>query len=324
MNIPNHRKLSLPWRLAIGSICLQLLYAVLAEAWIMLMTLPADDMRQSYERPDELAQTVTHIFATALLAGLVTWYTAQRWLIRQGTDAVDRPGRMMAVLLAVSLVCCLLNKAAIMLLNEDVASYVEPIWLSLEHRFGMRGTMAGFLLISAPFILLDALGNWLAVRVAAMSVKPVADGRPPRYLARHAAWIAATTLLLGQIHLSLVMVIVLGRQMPADLLGYALSCWVLPAVIWAVAVVACLKTIPTALGTAGIGRAIAHGSFAFLAALYLTSQVIQAMTWDEWGYVLGSIGITAAFAAGYIALLALGCMIGARIFYGARQEAKAA
>ncbi len=319
-----HRFASLPWRLAIASACLQLIYAIVLQAYVVLASPMADRMRDMYARPEMLAPTVAQIIAGALLGGLVAWCTAHRWLNRQGAAGVDRPGKMVAVLLAVLLVYCVLNSAALALLQHGVFSLMTHHREWLDENLGFYRTTTRVLLLGLPLklagILLSILGSWLAVRVAAWSVTPTGGTSAPPYLARHAAWIAGITLLLWQVHVSLSLGAFLQMHtLSADLVQYAFGYWVLPAVALAAAVLACRKAVPQALGPAGIGRAVAHGTFAFWVAqvlgIGLAILALRAMSWEQLARASSSTSASVFSLAVYIALLALGCVIGARLFY---------
>lgn len=327
MNILPNRNPALPWRLATASACLQLLYAILLQAYIVLASPMAERMRDVYARPEMLAPTVAQMIAGAILAGLVTWCTAHRWLNRQGAASVDQPGKMVAVLLAVALVYCVLNSAALVLLQQGVFSLMTTHREWLDENLGFYRTTTRVLLLGLPLklagVLLSILGSWLAVRVAAWSVTPTGSASPAPYLPRHAAWIAGATLLLWQVHVSLSLGAFLQMHtLSADLVQYAFGYWVLPAVVLTAAVLACRKAVPQDLGLAGIGRAVAHGTFAFwlaqVAGVGLGILAVYSMTWNQLARAAGSTSATIFTLAVYLALLVLGCVVGARLFYRRR------
>lgn len=321
------RSLSLPWRLAIAAACLNLAYAILLQAYIVLASPFAERMREIYERPGMLAPTVAQMFAGAVLGGLVAWCTAQRWLARQGAGGVDRPGKMVAVLLAVLLVYNVLHSAALTLLQQGMFWLITTYREWLDENLGFYRDITRALVMGVPLklvgILLGGLGSWLAVRVAAWSVTPAVGAGARPYLARHAAWIAGATLLLWQVHVSLALGAFLQMQtLSADLIQYAFGYWLLPVVVMAAAVLACRKAVPEALGAAGVGRAVAHGSFAFWMAqvlgVGLSILALRAMSWSQLARASSSNSAAVFSLAVYIALLVLGCVIGARLFYRRR------
>ena len=87
----------------------------------------------------------------------------------------------------------------------------------------------------------------------------------------------------------------------------------------AAAVLACRKAVPQALAAAGVGRAVAHGSFAFWMAqvlgVGLAILALRAMSWSQLARASSSNSAAVFSLAVYIALLVLGCVIGARLFY---------
>lgn len=327
MNVQPNRNPSLPWRLATASVCLHLLYAIVLQAYIVLASPLAERMREVYARPEMLAPAVAQVLAGAILAGLVTWCTTQRWLSRSGAGNVDRPGKMVGVLLAVSLVYCVLNSAAVALLQHGAFWLMNTYKEWLDENLGLYRTTTRVLLLGLPLklagILLEILGAWVAVRVAAWGVTAIGNANRAPYLPRHAAWIAGFTLLLWQAHVSLSLGAFLQMHtLSADLVQYAFGYWVLPTVVLAAVVLACRKAVPQDLGTAGIGRAVAHGTFAFwvaqVAGVGLGILAIYTMTWNQLARAAGSTSTTVFTLAVYLALLVLGCVVGARLFYRRR------
>ena len=71
----------------------------------------------------------------------------------------------------------------------------------------------------------------------------------------------------------------------AGMLEHAIGYWILPALLLALAAWVCLRSLPQALGTAGMGRAIAHGTFAFwltqVLGVGLALLVLWTMTWSQ-------------------------------------------
>jgi len=335
MNTPPDHPKSLAWRLTMAAIGLQVLGTALLQAYLMLASPMAAQMREIYARPEMLATTGVQLAAGCILVGLVTWCTTQRWLRRHGASGVDRPGRMTAVLLALSLVLFVLNSVAQALLQHAFYSFVVAHKEWVDNTFGYYGPTR-ILIMGLPLklcgILLVIVDSWLAVRIAAWSVRPGEASGAPAYLPRHAAWIAALTLLLWQLHGALALGGYFASYMrSAELLEYALGYWVLPALILALAAWVCLKRVPRTLGTAGFGRAVAHGTFAFWMAqalgIGLAVLAIRAMTWDQLVRAAETSATTVALLLAYGALLALGCHVGAKLFYrrhDAHQDAASA
>lgn len=322
MNTPPANPNALAWRLTIAAVCLQLLCTILVQVYLVQFSPMADQMRTMYGRPEMVATTVVQAVAVYLLLGLTTWCTTQRWLRRHDAHQVDRPGRMTATLLAVSLVLFVLISAGLALLQNAFYKFV------IDHdTFGYYGA-ARVLVMALPLklcgILITVLAGWLAVRIAAWSVTPASRTGAPPYRPRHAAWIAALTLLLWQLHVGLM----LGSYfkayaLSAQLLEYAIGYWILPAVILALAAWACLKSLPRTLDTAGAGRAIAHGTFAFWLAqvlgVGLAVLVIWQMNWSQLVRAGESYTTTVVSLLIYGALVTLGCHAGARLFYRRRE-----
>lgn len=327
MNTPTDRPSALAWRLTIAAIGLQLLGAALLQAYLLSASPLAAQLREAYARPEMVATTVVQVIAGSLLIGLTTWGATQRWLRRQDAAGVDRPGRMTAVLLAVSLVLFVLISAAQALLQHAFYSFVFTHQEWVNNAFGYYGP-ARVILMALPLklcgILMTIASGWLAVRIAAWSVTPAAGAGAPPYRPRHAAWIAALTLLLWQLHVALMLgAYFMTYVRSGELLDYALGYWVLPAIILALAAWVCLKSLPRTLGKAGMGRAIAHGTFAFwltqVLGVGLALLILWSMTWSQLTRVAASYSTSVVSLLVYGALLALGCYAGARLFYRRRE-----
>ncbi|MNV73373.1 hypothetical protein D3C71_1665180 [compost metagenome] len=102
-------------------------------------------------------------------------------------------------------------------------------------------------------------------------------------------------------------------------MGFALGYLILPAVLMAMCVLLCLSLLPRAIGTARLGRAVAHGTLAFWLAqalgVGLGYLIVRAMTWDQLIRAAQSSWTAVAMLLAYGALLALGCLIGRRALY---------
>ena len=263
MNTPTDRPSALAWRLTIAAIVPQLLGAVLVQAYLLLASPMADQMRELYTRPDMVVTTVLQTCMAGMLLGLTTWCSAQGWLRRHDASGVDRPGRMIAVLLAVSLVLFVLISTGLALLHHGFYTLIFRHKEWVDQAFGYYGVRRMLLMALPPklcAILLTILGSWLAVRIAAWSVTPVAATQAPFLPRRHAAWIAALTLLLWQLHVALMLgAYFMTYVRSGELLDYALGYWVLPAIILALAAWVCLKSLPRTLGTWLAGALKAEG-----------------------------------------------------------------
>lgn len=326
MNLPTAHPNTLAWRLTTAAVGLQLLGAILVQLYLISAGPLAAQTREAFSRPDMVATTVAHIVAGCILVGLTTWGATQRWLRRRNTGDVDRPGRMVAVLLAVSLVLFVLISTGLTLLQHGFYTLIVRHKEWVDQAFGYYGT-ARLLLIALPpklcGILLTILGSWLAVRIAAWSVTPVAAAQAPSLQRRHAAWIAALTLLLWQVHIALVLgLYFMTYAGSAGLLEYAIDYWILSALLLALAAWVCLRSLPQALGAAGMGRAIAHGTFAFwltqVLGIGLALLVLWSMTWSQLMRTAASYTTSVVSVLVYSVLLALSCYLGTRLFYRRR------
>lgn len=202
----------------------------------------------------------------------------------------------------------------------------------VDQAFGYYGTRRMLLMALPPklcAILLTILGSWLAVRIAAWSVTPVAATQAPFLQRRHAAWIAALTLLLWQLHVALVIgLYFMSDAGSAGMLEHAIGYWIVPALLLALAAWVCLRSLPQALGTAGMGRAIAHGTFAFwltqALGIGLALLIIRTMTWSQLMRAAASYTTSVVSVLIYSVLLALSCYLGARLFYRRRTPPESA
>ncbi|MCV6803749.1 hypothetical protein OIJ07_16740, partial [Achromobacter ruhlandii] len=152
MNAPPERPNALAWRLVTAVVCLQLLAAALLQAYLLLASPLAERIRETFARPEMVATTVVQIVAGTVLMALVTWCTTQRWLRRHDAAGVDRPGRMTAVLLTVSLVLFVLISAAQALLQHAFYSFVLANREWVDNVFGYYGP-ARVLVMALPLKL---------------------------------------------------------------------------------------------------------------------------------------------------------------------------
>ncbi|MFY3138667.1 hypothetical protein ACOTFF_18900 [Achromobacter xylosoxidans] len=323
MNAPSARPNSLPWRLSVAAVSLQVLGVVLIQTYMLVVLPMGEQMRRAYTRPEMVATSVVQLVAGCLFVGLVTWCTTQRWLRRHDAAGVDRPGRMVAVLLAVSAVLFVLLSAGQALLQRAFYAFLLNNKEWMDAAVGLYG-LKRLLLTALPLkicgLLLGFLSSWGAVRIAAWSVRPATGTGKPAYLPRHAAWIAALTLLLWQLHASLTLGGYFTSNMRSDeMLEYALGYWLLPAAALALAAWTCLRSVPARLDDAGFGRAVAHGTFAFWLAqalgIGLALLVLSTMSWSQISRAAEANVTTVVSLLVYGALLALGCYAGAKLFY---------
>ncbi|PKD79092.1 hypothetical protein CWS33_28430, partial [Escherichia coli] len=138
-----------------------------------------------------------------------------------------------------------------------------------------------------------------------------------------AAWIAALTVLLWQLHVALVIgLYFMTYAGSAGMLEHAIGYWIVPALLLALAAWVCLRSLPPVLGVAGMGRAIAHGTFAFwltqVLGIGLALLIIWSMTWSQLMRTAASYTTSVVSVLIYSALLALSCYLGARLFYRRR------
>lgn len=332
MNLPTAHPNALARRLTTAAVGLQLLGAILVQLYLISAGPLAALTREAFARPDMVASTVVNIVAGCILVGLTTWGATQRWLRRHNAGGVDRPGRMVAVLLAVSLVLFVLISTGLALLNHGFYALIVRHKEWVDQAFGYYGTRRMLLMALPPklcAILLTILGSWLAVRIAAWSVTPVAATQAPFLQRRHAAWIAALTLLLWQLHVALVIgLYFMSDAGSAGMLEHAIGYWIVPALLLALAAWVCLRSLPQALGTAGMGRAIAHGTFAFwltqALGIGLALLIIWTMTWSPLMRAAASYTTSVVSVLIYSVLLALSCYLGARLFYRRRTPPESA
>ncbi|MFD4839333.1 hypothetical protein ACFWP0_17650 [Achromobacter sp. NPDC058515] len=321
---------SLAWRLAVAAVLLRLGYIALIQIYTLTGPSPyLDRVRESYSQPEMLAPLLANMAASLVIAGLATWGAMRRWLARNDTAAVDQPGRLFGTFLALQALYTLCLSAGLALAQNAMLGSLIKGGSLLDEWFGLGVTgqfLAMNLLTKAVTIPLEIIGVCLAVRIATWTVAPAGPAGGPVHGRRHAAWIAGLTVLAWQLSIS----ITLGGFLQMHTLGagwleYALGYWVLPAIVMALCALACLKVLPRELGRARIGRAVAHGSIAFwfaqAAGVGLGVLALRAMTWNQLAFASESYVAAGVTLLIYAALLALGCLIGARALYrGGKQD----
>ena len=101
----------------------------------------------------------------------------------------------------------------------------------------------------------------------------------------------------------------------------------LPVVLFALSALVCLMVLPRRVEKPTLGRAVALGSLAFWFAqalgIGLGLAVVTSMTWNQLAWAAESNAATGLALLAYGALLSLGCMIAARLFYRSQEGAPA-
>lgn len=315
---------SLAWRLAVAAVLLRLAYTLLTQVYSLMGPSPyLDRVRESFVQPPVLAPWLANLAATLLIVGLAAWGATRHWLTRHDTSTVDQPGRFLAVFLALQALYTLcLTSGVAMTQNAMTGSLIKSGSL-LEEWFGLS-LISRFIvmniLIRMVTIPLEIIGIWLAVRIAAWTAAPAGPAGSPVMTRRNVAWICGLTVLIWQTSVS----IMVGAYMQTDGLGtgwpeHALGYWALPIALLALSMLICLYVLPRRLERPALGRAVALGSLAFWFAqatgVGLGLVVMKSMTWDQLAWAAESHAATGLALLFYGALLALGCMIGARRLY---------
>ncbi len=335
--LPHSPSYSLAWRLAVAAVLLRLAYTALVQAYSLMAPSPyMDQVRESFMQPPVLAPLLANVASTLLIVGLAAWGATRQWLARRDASAVEQPARLVGTFLALQALytLCLTSGMAIAQ-NAMLGSLIKSGSL-LEEWFGLDITgrfIAMHLLIRAATIPLEIIGICLAVRIAAWTTTPAGPACSLALTRRHVAWICGLTVLAWQASVSIMLGGYLQMQsLEAGWPEYALGYWVLPMVLLALSMLACMKVLPRRLDHPGpehpgLGRAVALGSLAFWFAqalgIGLGLVVLSSMTWSQLVWAAQSQAATGLALLAYGALLALGCLIGARLLYR-RQESGAA
>lgn len=314
---------SLAWRLALAAVILRLVYSAAVQGYLLIGLPQFQDMRELHTQPQYLVPMLAHIVMAAVIAGLTTWGAMRRWLARNNTMAVDEPRKLFGTFIALLLVYTLAVAAGTAFLHNALMQFVMNNRGMLEEWSGM-GMIGQFLtlglVVRVVTILLEIIGVWVVVHIAAWTVQPAGPAGGPPYDRRHAAWITGLTILVWQLAASIALGGFLHMQSPTTgWMGFALGYLILPAVLMAMCVLLCLSLLPRAIGTARLGRAVAHGTLAFWLAqalgVGLGYLIVRAMTWDQLIRAAQSSWTAVAMLLAYGALLALGCLIGRRALY---------
>lgn len=315
---------SLAWRIAVAAVLLRLAYTVLVQAYTLMTPLPyGDQIRASYMQPPVLAPLLATLASTLLVVGLTAWCTTRHWLARHDAATVNQPGRMLATFLALQALytLCLSSGVGIAQNVLMIGTLKGGSWLEEAFGLGIVGrSIAINVMIRAVTIVLEVIGIWLALRIAAWTAGPAGPGAGVTLTRRHVAWICGLTVLIWQTSVSIMLGGFLQMQtLEAGWAEYALGYWVLPIVLLALVTLVCLKVLPRPFERPGIGRAVALGSLAFWFAqvlgLGLGFVVLKSMTWDQLAWAAQSPAAAALVLLAYGALLSLGCLVAARVLH---------
>lgn len=314
---------SLAWRLALVAVIVRLVYAALLQGTTMLGLPQSEQMREMYSQPQYLMPLLTNIVASAVMVGLTVWGTMHGWLRRHDTTAVDEPRKLFGTFIALQLIYTLMVSAATAYLHNVGMQFIMAQRDMLTERFGID--LAGqFLAMGVLFrivaIVLEILGMFLAVRIAAWTVQRTGPAGAPAYDRRHAAWNTGFTVLAWQLTVSIALggylqMMFLNADWPSFVLGYL----ILPALLLVLCTLVCLNILPRQLGAVGPGRAVVHGTIVFwlaqAAGIGIAYLAIKSMSWSQLIRAAESIGAAVAALAIYAALLALGCILGKLALY---------
>lgn len=320
---------SLAWRLALTAVIVRLIYSVLVQSYTMAGLPQSDQLREMYSQPQFLAPLLATIAASVVMAGLTVWGAMHQWLRRNDTTAVDEPRKLFGTFVALQLVFTLAVSAGMAFLYSTLVPYLMLHRDSLPDLFGtgLAGQfMALNLIIKVVTIALEILGMWAVVRIATWTVQPAGPAGGPAYDRRDAAWSAGLTVLAWQLSVSIALGGFLQMQtLSAGWLEYLLGYLVLPVILLLLCTQVCLKALPRQIGTARLGRAVAHGSLAFWLAQVLGVGMgflaIRTMTWGQLARAAESHVAAAVTLLVYGALLVLGCMVGRLALYPSAKTA---
>lgn len=323
MTDPARSSYSLAWRLAWTAVFLRLGYSALVQLYSLLGMPQYEQLQEMYSQPQFLVPLLAHIAAGALIAGLTTWGAMRRWLARHDTRAVDEPRKLYGTFIALFLLYTLVVAAGMAFLQNTLMRYVMDNRDMLQERLGL-GMIGQFLALNTitklVTIALEIVGTCVIVRIAAWTVQPAGPAGGPAYERRHAAWITGLTVLIWQLIVSIALSGMLQMQMPdAGWTAFALGYLALPAILLALCLLVCLKTLPHPIGDARLGRAVAHGTLAFwltqALGIGIGFLIVRAMTWGQLIRASESQATAVLALLGYGALLALGCVIGSLALY---------
>ncbi|WP_454673321.1 hypothetical protein [Achromobacter pestifer] len=323
MNDSPQSPYSLAWRLALTAVVVRLAYAAIVQTYTLIGVPQFAHMRETFTEPQFLAPMLAHIFAAVAIAGLTTWGAMHRWLARNHATAVDEPRKLFGTFIALQLLYTLAVAAGMAFLQSIGLQFImeNPDTLAAWFNVGMVGRFIALsFIIRVLTIALEIIGICIIVRIAAWTVQPAGQSGGPAYGRRHAAWIAALTMLIWQLNVSIALGAYLQMQsLKAGWMEFALGYLALPAILLAMCALVCLNILPRQIGTARLGRAVAHGTLAFWLAqalgVGLGYLIVRAMTWDQLIRAAQSSWTAVAMLLAYGALLALGCLIARRALY---------
>ena len=305
---------SLAWRLALTAIIVRVAYAALVQGYAAFGLPDSAQLRETFSQPQFLVPTLANIATASIFVGLTVWSAMHRWLRQNDTQAVDAPGKLFGIVIALMLILSLAVSAIMIYLQNEVMQY-------LVARAGPANQFLTLgLFISALAIALEVLGAYAAVRIATRTVQPAGVARGPAYEQRHAAWSSGLMILGWQLSVCIALSSYLNAQaLTVGWLQYALGYLILPAIILVLCASVCLKILPRPIGAARQGRALVHGTLAFWLAQVLGVGLgylaIRAMTWHQLIRVADSNVAAVVIFVVYAALLVLGCMVGKLALY---------
>ncbi|MBB1597312.1 hypothetical protein [Achromobacter sp. UMC46] len=323
MTDPVRSPSSLAWRLALTAVFLRLAYAAAVQGYMLIGLPQFQDMRELHTQPQYLVPMLAHIVMAAVIAGLTTWGAMRRWLARNNTMAVDEPRKLFGTFIALLLLYTLAVAAGTAFLHNALMQFVMNNRGMLEEWSGM-GMIGQFMTLGIATrvvtILLEIIGVWVVVHIAAWTVQPAGPAGGPPYDRRHAAWITGLTVLVWQLGVSIAVGGFLHMQSRnTGWTEFTLGYLILPAILMAMCVLLCLNLLPRFLGMARLGRAVAHGTLAFWLAqalgVGLGYVAVRAMTWDQFMRAASSYMTGIVVLLAYGLLLALACVIGRRALY---------
>lgn len=332
MTDPSRPAYSLAWRIAVAAVLLRLAYTVLVQAYTLMTPLPyGDQIRASYMQPPVLVPLLATLVSTLLIVGLAAWCATRQWLARHDAATVNQPVRMLATFLALQALytVCLSSGVGFAQNVLMIGMIKSGSWLEEAFGLGIVGrSIVINLMIRAVTIVLEVIGIWVALRIAAWTAGPAGPGAGITLTRRHVAWIGGLTVLIWQTSVSIMLGGFLQMQtLEAGWAEYALGYWVLPVVLLALVTLVCLKVLPRPFEHPSIGRAVALGSLAFWFAqvlgIGLGLAVLKSMTWGQLRWAAESHSATGLALLAYAILLSLGCLVGTRLLYRAHHGAPA-
>lgn len=315
MTAPARSPYSLAWRLALVAIIVRVAFAALVQGYTLVGLPESAQLRETFSLPQYLVPFLANLAASSIFVGLTVWSTTHRWLRQHNTHAVEAPRKLFGIVMILTLVSSLAVSALMIYLHSMLVLY------AVQHAGAANHALTMSLLLGALAVALEALGAYLAVRIATRTVQPASDAGGPAYETRHAAWSAGLMILGWQLSVCIAMGSYLNAQsLTVGWLQYALGFLILPALLLLLCTYACLKILPRPIGAARQGRALVLGTVAFWLAQVLGVGLgflaIRAMTWDQLIRAADSNVVAVVMLVVYAALLVLGCWVGKLALYG--------